>query len=124
MYGMCVCHIRYALPLFLPSVVLGHYRTPGAYVRLLTGWASGPTSVLVIVILIDLSFLGLLLCVGLPSAPVIGCHNRRGADHPIHAMSAMFFVFFYLGERNPTGWPHMIQLGEPNCQEPEALPHQ
>jgi hypothetical protein len=33
-------------------------------------------------------------------------------------------VVGYLGERNPTGWLHTIQLGEPNCREPEALSHQ
>jgi hypothetical protein len=32
-----------------------------------------------------------------------------------------FFLWNYLVERNPTGWPHTIQLGEPNCREPEAL---
>jgi hypothetical protein len=30
----------------------------------------------------------------------------------------------YLGGRNPIGWPHTIQLGEPNCRGSEALPHQ
>jgi hypothetical protein len=29
----------------------------------------------------------------------------------------------YLGERNLTSWLHTIQLGEPNCREPEAQPH-
>jgi hypothetical protein len=29
-----------------------------------------------------------------------------------------------LGEQNPTGWSQTIQLGEFNCREPEALPHQ
>jgi hypothetical protein len=33
-------------------------------------------------------------------------------------------VFCYLGGRNPIGWPHTVQLGEPNCQGSEALPHQ
>jgi hypothetical protein len=39
-------------------------------------------------------------------------------------VTAVFFVVGYQGERNLTGWPHTMLLGEPNSREPEALPHQ
>jgi hypothetical protein len=32
--------------------------------------------------------------------------------------------FCYLGERNSSGWQHAVQLGEHNCRDPEAPPHQ
>jgi hypothetical protein len=32
-------------------------------------------------------------------------------------------VFLVTREGNPAGWPHTIQLGEPNCRKPETLPH-
>jgi hypothetical protein len=36
----------------------------------------------------------------------------------------LFCGLWYLRGRNPIGWPHTIQLGEPNCRGMEALPHQ
>jgi hypothetical protein len=41
-----------------------------------------------------------------------------------HQQRFIYCFCGYLGERNPTGWQHVIQLGEPNCRQPEAPPHQ
>jgi hypothetical protein len=52
------------------------------------------------------------------------------AMHALHRLHRLHFVFLfvvyrgYLGEQDPTGWPHTVQLGEPTCREAEALPHQ
>jgi hypothetical protein len=35
----------------------------------------------------------------------------------------MIFCGYQEGLKS-TGWPHTIQLGEPNCRGPEALSHQ
>jgi hypothetical protein len=32
-------------------------------------------------------------------------------------------IVCYLRERHPRNWPVTAQRGEPNCREPEALPH-
>jgi hypothetical protein len=71
---------------------------------------------------------GLAACLQQGLLMLILCISVRLLGHfrQLLASRVVLHSFFvvYLGERNPTGWQHTIQLGEPNCREPEAPPHQ
>jgi hypothetical protein len=46
-----------------------------------------------------------------------GCVKATPVEHP----PLLQAFLCYQGERNLTGWPHTILLGEPNSREPEVL---